>query len=451
MFKKIEIWILYLVILLGIPLTIIFGTVVRYEKSLVKRFERITKTALFLSEIPSNLQSIFFSNQLRVQGRFPAINGFNGIPNSKESYLLQSKYDGDLREGIVELIDLRNFEVLHTWNPNINEFNRLVKKVNEFKYLRRDGNDSRALLRHPILLEDGGLVFNNMALRKINACSNLLFQNEKYVFHHSLESDLEGNIWVPSLIYPQSLPIEKVGRETREEGGYSDDGIVKLSSNGKILYEKSVSQILIDNGLEYLLFSVGDSNFALDPIHLNDIQPVNFDGDYWKKGDVFLSLRNQSMVLLYRPSTNKIIWKGTGPFFHQHDINILNNHSISVFNNNSKNFADDYVVDGHNEVIIYNFKTKQYSKYLNESLIKNDVRTPTQGRSSILPNGDLFIEETNFARTLYFNADGSLRWVHVNRAKNDYLYHLGWSRILSNDREIELVNKFLKSNKKCNY
>ena len=32
-------------------------------------------------------------------------------------------------------------------------------------------------------------------------------------------------------------------------------------------------------------------------------------------------------------------------------------------------------------------------------------------------------------------------------SKNDYLYHLGWSRILSNDREIELVNKFLKSNK----
>ena len=72
------------------------------------------------------------------------------------------------------------------------------------------------------------------------------------------------------------------------------------------------SKIFIDNGLEYLLFSVGDRYFDKDPIHLNDIQPVDFDGEYWKKGDVFLSLRHQSMVLLYRPSTNKIIWKGTG-------------------------------------------------------------------------------------------------------------------------------------------
>ena len=110
----------------------------------------------------------------------------------------------------------------------------------------------------------------------------------------------------------------------------------------------------------------GSSNFIADPIHLNDIQPVNFDGNYWKKGDIFLSLRSQSMVILYRPSTNKIIWKGTGPFFHQHDVNILDEHRISIFNNNSKNFADGEYVDGNNQVIIYDFKTDKYSLYLND-------------------------------------------------------------------------------------
>ena len=86
---------------------------------------------------------------------------------------------------------------------------------------------------------------------------------------------------------------------------YSDDAIVKLSAEGNILFEKSVSQIFIENGLKYLLFGHGNS-YQNDPIHLNVIQPVNSDGEYWKKGDVFLSLRSQSMVLLYRPSTNKI-------------------------------------------------------------------------------------------------------------------------------------------------
>ena len=87
-----------------------------------------------------------------------------------------------------------------------------------------------------------------------------------------------------------------------------DDAIVKLSNNGELLYEKSISEIFIENGLEHLLFSIGGNNFIRDPIHSNDVQPVNFDGEYWKKGDVFLSLRHQSMILLYRPSTNEIVW-----------------------------------------------------------------------------------------------------------------------------------------------
>ena len=65
-----------------------------------------------------------------------------------------------------------------------------------------------------------------------------------------------------------------------------------------------------------------------------------------------MSLRHQSMVLLYRPSTNVIVWKGVGPFFHQHDVDILDEHKIAIFNNNSKDFINGDMVDGYNEVII---------------------------------------------------------------------------------------------------
>ena len=34
--------------------------------------------------------------------------------------------------------DLRNFKVLHTWNPDIDAFNDMVEQVDEFKYLDRD-------------------------------------------------------------------------------------------------------------------------------------------------------------------------------------------------------------------------------------------------------------------------------------------------------------------------
>ena len=455
MFKKIEIWILYLVVLLGIPVTISFGVLVRHEMLDGNRFGMVSKTALFLAEIPANFKEILINISqdayLASENRFLGIEGFNGTPNSKESYLLHSRYDGNLKESIVELVDLTNFKVLHSWNPDIDKFNKLVKKVDEFKNIERDKPNSRSRIRHPKLLKDGGIVFQDQnPLRKIDVCSNLIFQNTQDQFHHSIETDIDGNIWVSTHIYPQSLPIEIVGRKLRSEGGYVDDSIVKISPDGEILFQKSISKIFIDNGLEYLLFSVGERNvLPKDPIHLNDIQPVDFDGEFWKKGDLFLSLRHQSMVLLYRPDTNEIIWKGTGRFFHQHDVDILDSNRISILNNNSKDYVNIDKVDGQNEILIYDFRTNEYSTYLKDSFIKNDVRTITEGRSQILPNGDLFFEETNYGRTLYFNADGSLRWKHVNRAENGKIYMLGWSRILYTEDDIMNVDNLIKSKVIC--
>ena len=107
-------------------------------------------------------------------------------------------------------------------------------------------------------------------------------------------------------------------------------------------------------------------------------------------------------------------------------------------------------VDGQNEVIIYDFKTNKYSYYLNESLIKNNVKTITEGRSQIITNGDLLIEETNFGRTLYFDNNGTLKWKHVNRSKDGKAYRVGWSRILYSDIDIKKVKNFLLTRNKCN-
>ena len=452
MFKKVEIWIVYLILLLGIVFTIFFGALVKHEltggNKLLKKngLGWIPETALFLAEIPVNLRHLL-TNDNTVEDRFPHLSGFNGTPNSEESYLLLSRYDHHLKEAVVELIDLTNFKVLHTWNPDFDEFNEQVEEVGEFKNLSRDNNNNRQVLEHPKLTKDGGLLFNSSPLRKINSCSELVFQNTHDYFHHSIETDIDGNIWVPSRLYPHSLPIEKVGEDVQS---FNDDAIVKLTSDGEILFEKSVSQIFIENGLEYLLFSVGDMIFDIDPIHLNDIQPVNFDTEFWKKGDVFLSLRHQSMIFLYRPSTNKILWKFTGPIFHQHDVDILDDYRISIFNNNSKDFTSGDIVDGNNEVIIYNFRTGKYSSYLKDSLSKNDVKTTTQGSSEILPNGDLFIEETNYGRTLYFNGDGSLRWSHVNRGSDNNVYGISLSRILYNKEDLININNFLTNKSNCN-
>ena len=69
------------------------------------------------------------------------------------------------------------------------------KNSEEFKYLDRDKHESLSLIQHPLL---GSLYFQDTSpLRKIDSCSNLIWQNDVNLFHHSIEVDIDGNLWVP--------------------------------------------------------------------------------------------------------------------------------------------------------------------------------------------------------------------------------------------------------------
>ena len=103
-----------------------------------------------------------------------------------------------------------------------------------------------------------------------------------------------------------------------------------------------------------------------DPIHLNDIEPALFNSEYWKKGDVFISIRNQSAIIHYRPNTNKIINYITGPFAMQHDVDIISNKEISIFNSNNFFVNNDY-----SEIVIYNFETKRFRTLFKKELQKS--------------------------------------------------------------------------------
>ena len=452
---KIELWVLCLAgVLLFIGL-VGFGSLVRHELlAPVSRLPILSGAALFIAEIPSNLKDIVrgqSSKLIAKEQRFPNVSGFQGEPVEEETYLLLSKYDGNTKRSVVELVDLRSFEIKKTWRPDIDQINELVDtSFPEHENLHRDNNAKRYRIIHSFLTEDGGLIFPGpySPLVKIDKNSQLVWQNQEDAFHHSIEQDHEGNFWVPTAVYPYQIDKRYVGTEYGRKGShvYRDDAITKVSADGKILFQKSVSNIFIENNLGFLLFPI-TSYFTNDPIHLNDIQPVLSDGPHWKQGDLFLSLHQQHMIILYRPSTNKIIWKSVGHTVAQHDVDILDDHRISIFNNNRRTFFDGEKVDGNNEVVIYDFKTDLYSKYFDESLIQYDVRSTFQGRSQILDSGGLFIEETNHGRLLFFNKDTSLQWQYVNRADDGKAYVVNWSRILYKPEDIKKVNKILEMEK----
>jgi hypothetical protein len=442
----IELWTLYLIVLLSLLLALSSAILVRQELVGSVKFGFLSKSMLFLAEIPKNLKTIIDNldnpDPYMVEERFPNIVGFQGKPLDREIYLLLSRYDGDLKKAVVDLVDLRSFEVKKNWQPDIDKINALVG--NSFPNLK-ELNSILYTIQHPFLTDDGGLIFHSdyTPQVKIDRDSQLVWQNDDYIFHHSIEQDYDGNLWVPSNLNPYEVNKKYIGSKV-----YRDDAITKTSINGQVLYQKSVTSLMVENNLDFMLFPAGvsphGSVVSYDPIHLNDIQPVLSDGPHWKKGDIFLSLRHLSLVLLYRPSTNKILWKGIGHTAAQHDINIIDDHTISIFNNNAIGYFDGDNVDGNSEVVVYDFESDRYSKYFDDVLKEYDVRTMSEGRSKILDNGDLFIEEQNFSRLLFFNNDKSLQWQYVNRANDGAVYQVRWSRILSSPEDIIKVNKILR-------
>ena len=155
-----------------------------------------------------------------------------------------------------------------------------------------------------------------------------------------------GNLWIPSTFERPS--IASVSDQ------FQDNRISQISPSGELLFARSVPQILLRHGYANWLFSIPSD----DPTHLNDIQPLLADGPYWKKGDLFLSLRNISTVMLYRPSTDEIVWFKRGPWIAQHDVDILDDHRISIYDNDAQaRTPGTPFFASSSEVMVYDFAT----------------------------------------------------------------------------------------------
>ena len=441
LFTKVRMWILLLVIIFFIIFTFLFG-------SLVLRSETAQKIVL----IPKNIK-VFFFNELDLgfaSDRFENKSGFKIYKKSsnisKKNFLLLSRYSGEKKRSIVELINLKNGKKVHEWSPNFDNINKKSKLSKEIINFKRDHNNSRYQMIHPYLMDDGSLFYHSIyysPLVKIDICSKFISNLDMFT-HHSIEADEDG-LWTPITYLPSK---NNPGLDENKGIGktfFYDDGILKVNFKNEKLFEKSLIEILVENKLSHLIF--GGKDPSRDPIHLNDIQPVLINGEYYKKGDIFLSFRNMSMIMLYRPKTNKIIWYKQFPWELQHDVDILDDNRISIFNNNRLRNKFDKDVE-HNNLIIYDFKKDKIDYVLKKKFKEYDIKTIGEGLADIYSDGSVFIEESNFGRILMLNKNGEKLWEYINRSReNNKLYRLNWSRIINLD--IKKFKKELDKNNEC--
>lgn len=185
---------------------------------------------------------------------------------------------------------------------------------------------------------------------------------------------------------------------------------------------------------------------------MNQISVAKSGGSFWLKGDYLISARNLSTIFLYRPSTNKIIWYQSGPWKNQHSAHFVDRNRIALFDNNV--YAQTLFVreTDINRVFVVDFssETVQISEPFRELLESEHAKpkTRSQGIVRVLPDGGLFIEETNYGRHLRFSKDGLL-WSRVNDYDQNRIGLIIWSRYLTEEEGMVFFENIRKLQDSC--
>ena len=370
-----------------------FGAIVKYHYDGGEKYQFLQKSVMLISSVPIHLRKIIKFKSLNFDKPVPLPKHKDKkefeqfIEDERNSLLISSRYDYNMGRSVVDVIDLKNFKIIHTYNHDIKKMNDQVLNKKLYSNININHAPSKFRYFNPKIFEDGSLVSHNHKgpLFKIDFCSKIKWINDKMKFHHMQSIDHEGNMWVGSHMNPQSKNVKKYSLKD-----YNEDGITKINPDGKILYVKSVNEILIENNFVPKNFAYNSYNQNINnPLHLNDIEPALNNTDYWIRDDLFLSLRNISAIVHFRPSTNKVINYITGPFAKQHDVDIISDKEISIFNNNQF-----YVDNQNSEILIYNFETKKFKKLFNDQLQKENFKAHANGVSQILKDKSLLVEES---------------------------------------------------------
>jgi len=339
-------------------------------------------------------------------------------------YLLLSGLDPTVHHSTVRLIRISDGAEVAKWDP---DWTAIYARITDKRFAPR-GSPTNARALNPLLLAGGDIVFGtNNALIRLGPCARTPVWLLDEPMHHSNDF-AEDSVWSPSIASDGFADNPYLRDRLR------DDAIARTSLDGRLLERRSMAGILRRNGFSVLLFGMGGDALQTDPVHLNEIRVARADTAYWKRGDLLLSARNLSSVFLYRPSTDKIIWHKMGPWLNQHDADFVDDHRISVFDNNVYGGApkdQPFVAKGDiNRVFVYDFATDALTQPFEALLAQAKPVTFSEGRARMLPDGGLFLEETNFGRHLRFTRD-QLLWSRVNDYDKDHVGVLAWSRYLT--------------------
>jgi hypothetical protein len=351
---------------------------------------------------------------------------FVPINTLEEDVTILTSYHNEENTRTVALINLRTGETLKTWTV-------------EQLAIPQDR------IVHSIMLPDSSLIYGldwYSGLIRIDKNIQRIWHQDSIIHHHGKNLAADSTIWACSYEKEAGKPLyyRPIFKTGMAAFPYLDNHITQIHAySGEVLYHKSLTEILVENELTHLLVK---SESPGDPIHVNDIEPALHDGPYFCQGDLFISARNGSWIMHFRPSTGKVIRLLEGPFYSQHDVDIESDSTLTVFNNNclqnerptpNKWPMSDraYEVGSFSSQVVRIHLNRPGFEVLDQDLWEaHEIYSFTEGEVDHLPGGGYFVEEQN-SSVLWVIKEGQVRYKNVLPSHHPGYHHLAnWARVM---------------------
>ncbi|MEQ8815209.1 MAG: arylsulfotransferase family protein [Thalassobaculum sp.] len=226
--------------------------------------------------------------------------------------------------------------------------------------------------------------------------------------HHDFDIDRDGRIYVLTQ-ESRSKPMARMDHLAKTR---LDDFLDILSPDGVPLRRVSLLEALARSRFEHLIYTVPAPSVG-DPLHTNTLKVLTpemaaaLPGT--APGQVLLSFRDIGAVAVLDLEREEIVWALRGPWYGQHDPDLLPNGNLLVFDNlgafrNPGGRTRVIEVDPRSGAVMWRYQGTA------ERPLESEIR----GDQQRLANGNTLINESSGGRILEVTPAGEVVWEYVN-------------------------------------
>jgi len=298
--------------------------------------------------------------------------------------------------------------IVHEWRTSISE---LWPKGLPFMLAK----EHTQFIRRAHLFENGDLivVFEYIGIAKIDNDSNPIWMHSGKN-HHDLQVAPDGTVITLGMTRRSRGPLSDRFPGIESPSGLQDNYVVFLSSAGEVLDRISILEAFYHS--EYASYLAAILGRTVDVFHANSVDRIDAKvaavHPSFNEGDILVSLRNPSALILIDPETKRVTWMSVGQWKMQHQAMALENGNVLMLDNQGGNQIDPLRFD-RSRVIEYNPPTQRIVwEYPQSASV--EFFTHHLGYVQRLPNGNTLVTESTQGHILEVTRSSEVVWEYYS-------------------------------------